>query len=138
MAGIISRETEFWTDAAEAAKDGWPLYGPDQELIVGRIERLVGSQRRIEGRIGQLLGEPEKGGRGKTHTHAEEFKRDGDRADFRIIARALDGECKLEWDEWRKSRRALVSLIRNRLGLVPELEKLPAGIFRCIVADPPF
>ncbi len=32
---------------------------------------------------------------------------------------ALADECKLTVDEWRKSRRALVSLIRNRLGLVP-------------------
>jgi hypothetical protein len=32
LAGIISKEPEFWVDATEAAKQGWPLYGPDQEL----------------------------------------------------------------------------------------------------------
>ena len=77
---------------------------------------MMGASRRIEGRIGQLLGKPEKGGRGKTHTHADEFERWGDRTDFRLLARALANECELTADEWRKSRRSLVSLIRNRLG----------------------
>lgn len=33
---------------------------------------------------------------------------DADRAAFRILARALAGECELTPDDWRKSRRALV------------------------------
>ena len=101
---------------------------------------MLGAQRRIEARIGQLLGEPEKGGRGKTktNTHAEEFiSRDGDRSDFRILSHAYNG-CELTDDEWRKSRRALVSLVRNRLGLLPETPDLPEGVFSCIVADPPW
>lgn len=101
---------------------------------------MLGAQRRVEARIGQLL-PPQQGKRTDLQrpTHAEEVvSRDGDRADFRILAHGLDGTCHLEDDEWRKSRRALVSLIRNRLGLVPEMEVLPEGIFRCIVADPPW
>ena len=42
LAGLISRETEFWTDAAEAAKAGWPLYGPDQELAPGNTPQERG------------------------------------------------------------------------------------------------
>jgi hypothetical protein len=32
LAYIISKEAEFWVDATEAAKKGWPIYGADQEL----------------------------------------------------------------------------------------------------------
>jgi hypothetical protein len=32
LAYIICEEAEFWVDATEAAEQGWPLYGPDQEL----------------------------------------------------------------------------------------------------------
>ena len=56
---------------------------------------MLGAQRRIEARIGQLL-PLEKCGRGKTRTHEDEFRRDGDRNDFRILARALSGECPLD------------------------------------------
>ena len=46
-----------------------------------------------------------------------------DRSDFRLLARCFDG-CKVTDDEWRKSRRALVSLVRNRLGMIPETPDL--------------
>ena len=74
-----------------------------------------GAQRRLEARIGQLLGEaqvgrPENG----NSTHADNFERSGDRVDFRILAKALDGKCDLSKDDWRQSRRALVALIRAR------------------------
>ena len=98
---------------------------------------MLGAQRRVEARVGQLLGEPEKGGRRKTHTHADEFQRWGDRTDFRILGKALDNDI-LDDEEWRKSRRALVSLIRQKLNLLPATPPLPDGIFRCIVADPPW
>jgi hypothetical protein len=39
------------------------------------------------------------------------------RANFRLLARALNGDCELTPDEWRKSRRALVALIRRRLAI---------------------
>ena len=97
---------------------------------------MLGAQRRIEGRIGQLLNEPEKGGRGKTSEHDPRLR--DYLPEFRLLARALGDECELTVDEWRKSRRALVSLIRQRLGLTPPLKPLPDGIFRCIVADPPW
>lgn len=100
---------------------------------------MLGVQRRVEARIGQLLGEPKKG----RPTGDENVHRDGlfhrqDRVIFRILANASNGKCPLEENEWRKSRRALVSLVRNRLGMVTELDPLPEGVFRCIVADPPW
>ena len=96
---------------------------------------MLGAQRRIEGRIGQLLGEPRHG----VPTHAYELiERDGDRLDFRLLARALSGDCQLTDDEWRKSRRALVALVRYKLGLQPVTPPMPEGTYRCIVADPPW
>ena len=104
---------------------------------------MLGAQRHIEGRIGQLLGPGEQGKRADLLPHRDEevtsmIPNDQDRANFRLLARALDGECELTADEWRKSRRALVSLIRHRLGLLPESPELPEGKFSCIVADPPW
>ena len=67
---------------------------------------MLGAQRRIEARIGQLLGEPEPGKRTDLEPphHAEEVvKHDQDRADFRILSHAYNG-CELTDDEWRKSR----------------------------------
>lgn len=61
-----------------------------------------------------------------------------DRADFRLLGQALDGQPALSPEEWRKSRRALVALVRERLGLMPETPELPDGQFACIVADPPW
>ncbi len=101
---------------------------------------MLGTQRRIEARIGQLLGPPSKGGRGKTSKHADEFNNE-QITDFRTLAHALDGECEPELtdEEWRKSRRAFVSLVRNRVpGLRTKTPELPDGVFRCIVADPPW
>ena len=54
------------------------------------------------------MGRPEEMSR-----HAESFN-DEQRNYFRILARALANECELTADEWRKSRRALVSLVRQR------------------------
>jgi hypothetical protein len=71
---------------------------------------MLGAQRRIEARIGQLLGEPAMGGRGKLSSMPEGFDRRHLGADFRLLARALDGECVLTEEEWQKSRRALVSI----------------------------
>jgi len=95
---------------------------------------MLGAQRRVEARIGQLLEEPSRGGRGKTSDYGRDF-RDA-LTDFRVLARAF--ECLGDDDEWRKSRRALVSLVRQKLGLTLEAPPLPEGQFRCIVADPPW
>lgn len=102
---------------------------------------MLGVARRCEARIGQLLGPTSEGG--NETPHHDEGLRKGvehgqDRSDFRILAHALNGTCPLAFEDWRKSRRALVSLVRNRMGLVPEMVALPDGIFRCIVADPPW
>lgn len=98
---------------------------------------MLGAQRRIEARIGQLLGEPKVGRPAANYSHDCNLVERGDRSDFRILARAFDG-CQLKDDEWRKSRRALVSFVRNKLGMIPETPEIPDGVFRCIVADPPW
>ena len=74
---------------------------------------MLGAQRRIEARIGQLLGAAVVGSHHSVTTEGAKVGKD-DRSDFRILSRAL-GDCELTEDEWRKSRRALVSLVRNRL-----------------------
>lgn len=91
---------------------------------------MLGAQRRIEARIGQLLGEPKKGIR-----HDGQLGRH-ERQDFRILAKAF--EQGFSDDEWRKSRRALVSYVRQKTGDVPKTPPLPAGQYRVIVADPPW
>lgn len=97
---------------------------------------MLGAQRRVEARIGQLLGDANETN-GKPLSHAiKALDRANDRLDFRILARGFD--TKLDGDDWRKSRRALVALLRQRLGLIPETPPLPAGQFSCIVADPPW
>lgn len=50
---------------------------------------MLGAQRRVEARIGELLGEPEKGGRGKPSAMPEGFDRQHLGADFRILARGF-------------------------------------------------
>lgn len=100
---------------------------------------MLGAQRRVEGQLGQLLGEPQQGHRSDLQPlpRVEEVVgRLADRHEFRLLARALRGEIEISSDEWRQSRRALVVLIRKRLGY-PEPE-LPAGRFRCLVIDPPW
>lgn len=101
---------------------------------------MLGIQRRAEARIGQLLGKATQGTRTDRQTYSHDCKLDiprADRADFRVLALGLD-ELSLEENEWRKSRRALVSLIRNRTGNLPKTPPLPDGIYRTIVADPPW
>jgi N6-adenosine-specific RNA methylase IME4 len=88
---------------------------------------MLGAQRRVEGRIGQLL---------KPYSRVGIPIHDPARADFRLLACALSGEVDLGPEEWRQSRRATVALVRKRLGY-PEPE-LPPGQYRCIVIDPPW
>ena len=100
---------------------------------------MLGAQRRIEARIGQLLGEPAPGRRSDLQPLPHDGKVDRHEADdFRLLGRALAGECGLTPDEWRKSRRALLKLVRLRLGLMPVTPPLPEGLYSCIVADPPW
>jgi N6-adenosine-specific RNA methylase IME4 len=96
---------------------------------------MLGIQRRAEARIGQLLGEPKHGIHSKLDaTHLEIPP--SDRSDFRVLARGMG--LGLGEQEWRKSRRSLVSLIRNRTGDLPETPPLPNGVYRTVVADPPW
>ena len=99
---------------------------------------MQGAQRRIEARVGELLGEAVPG-RPKNPNHDEGLRRLADpiRADFRLLAHAYD-DAKLTPEEWRHSRRGVIRLIRKRLGLVPETPELPEGQFSTIVADPPW
>jgi hypothetical protein len=122
---------------------------------------MRGAQRRIEARIGQLLGPAINGGdRRSHHAHRDDTDRAilhaQDKEDFRLLARALEGDCYLTLEEWRKSRRALVKLVRERLGLEAEEEdetpvedgelspaeadesiRKTAGYLRSLVFDPP-
>lgn len=98
---------------------------------------MLGAQRRTEARIGQLLGDAEIG-RPRKVVHEQPFIDKADKHEFRLLARALGGECWLTADDWRKSRRALVALVRLRLGLMPETPPMPEGTYHCIVADPPW
>lgn len=49
---------------------------------------MLGAQRRIEARIGELLGEAKPG---QSNPHHDEVSHDQTRADFRILAHALNG-----------------------------------------------
>ncbi|MGQ0836347.1 MAG: hypothetical protein ACT4O5_15785 [Gammaproteobacteria bacterium] len=73
---------------------------------------MLGAQRRIEARIGQLLGEAEVGrpAAEKQISHAREIKH-SDRNRFRTLAR---GFSVLTDEEWRQSRAALLKLINQR------------------------
>ncbi len=51
---------------------------------------------------------------GKTLTHELKFERPNDLVDYRILAHGLNGQCPLSDEDWRRSRRALVSLVRRR------------------------
>jgi N6-adenosine-specific RNA methylase IME4 len=102
---------------------------------------MLGAQRRMEARIGQLLGEVEPGQRtdlepsGVTEGSIPRM----DRHDFRLLAKALDGiEPPITEEEWRNSRRKLMGIIRERLGLEAEAPAFPPGTFPTIVADPPW
>jgi hypothetical protein len=88
---------------------------------------IRGAARRLEARIGQLLGRVTQGARTDlTFGHDRKLVSKDEREDFRILAYALDGECPLVADEWRKSRRSLVNLIRERLRM--EIEEEPVAL----------
>lgn len=99
---------------------------------------MLGAARRIEARIGQLLGHPREGRPTAEYSGRARSIPEDSRSDFRLLAKALSGECGLTEDEWRKSRRALVAVVREKLGLMPETPELPDGQYACVVADPPW
>jgi N6-adenosine-specific RNA methylase IME4 len=129
--------------------DDWRIKARAIEILLRSPELqhpMLAAQRRIEARIGQLLGSPRNGGDGSNQyskNHHDDSSNNPvphpqDRADFRLLAHALNGKCELEFREWRRSRRGLVTVIRERLGLGPELPEMPKGIYSCIVIDPPW
>lgn len=81
---------------------------------------LMGAQRRVEARIGQLFAPPRRGSAPRTEREAlaaELVPEAATRTAFRWLARALDGEVDLDVEEWRLPRDRLVALIRARLAL---------------------
>jgi hypothetical protein len=100
---------------------------------------MLGAQRRVESRIGQLLGPTSSGGRPSSNNpeHVQGLD-DHQEADFRVLAKALDGNVLTDELQWQKSRRALVMLVRQLTGDLPKTPPLPTGQFSCIVADPPW
>jgi hypothetical protein len=74
---------------------------------------MLGAQRRVEARIGQLLGAPEIGS--NQHSNGavpcvEQLKRT-DRNRFRLLARGFD---VLRDEEWRQSRSSLLKYLRDK------------------------
>ena len=130
IANIILKVSEFETlEEWRAKARALEMYLRDKELQ----RPMLGAQRRIEARLWQLLGEPIRG-RPKISVMSE-IKDKDDRTDFRVLAHALEGKLTLSEDEWRKSRRALVSFIRHKR-CCQKPRPLPEGIFRCVTADP--
>lgn len=89
-----------------------------ETYLRGKMAQMpaLGAQRRLEARIGQLLGEAQPGGdRSKQtfSTAAEMLSRD-QVSWFRTLAKALNGKCSLDVTEWRQSRSGLVALIKQR------------------------
>jgi len=99
---------------------------------------MLGIQRRIEARIGEILGPAVNRGPATlgAHPRLRELRED-ERADFRILARAYD-DVTLTDEEWRYPRQTVVRAVRLKLGLIPETPPLPTGQFATIVADPPW
>lgn len=102
---------------------------------------MHGAKRRIEARVGEILGRAEIGrptDHEKSHHHETLRKlHSQDKDDFRILARAYD-DVHLDADEWRYGRQSVVRKVREKAGLVPETPPLPTGQFATIVADPPW
>jgi DNA methylase len=104
---------------------------------------MLGAQRRVEARIGELLGDRPGRGRAEMIQHAESFHGQI-REEFRVLAEALNGHVDppIKDAEWRKSRRQLLGLIRDRLP-ASNITSLPAsdqltlriGDFREVLAE---
>lgn len=101
---------------------------------------LRGAARRIEARIGQLLGEPQPGRRTDLEPPNRDYEvdlHDPEIRDFRLLGRALAGECEITDEEWRQTRQALVKEVRKRLGVEIKVAP-PTGTYSTLVVDPPW
>jgi hypothetical protein len=76
----------------------------------------MAAERYTEARIGQLLGDAQQGVK-STSPHAEKIHPER-RKEFRLLGKLLDTKLARP-EEWRKSRRALVALARQRLAKPP-------------------
>jgi len=89
---------------------------------------MLAVQRKIEARIGQVLGEPRNGGDKRRphfpHVGSEISK--NDRLRFRILARGLAGG--LPDEEWRLGRDALLKLIHARFPVTPKTRNVPTVV----------
>jgi ParB family chromosome partitioning protein len=93
---------------------------------------MRGAQRRLEARIGQLLGPARIGGDRKStrfnRNQVEHVPVDPIdclyRRFFRLFARALNGEIELLDDEWRISRNKLARIIHEKLGHQPAFSSI--------------
>jgi len=94
----------------------------------------LGAARRVEGRIGQLLGEPQ---RGKVQHHNVDLH-DNLIFEFRLLARALSGDCPLTPDEWRKSRILMACVVMVTLRTLVGLSVLmvPASCRKAACSNP--
>lgn len=72
---------------------------------------MLGAQRRVEARIGQLLGEPRVGSPSITHARVIDEIPRNDRVRFRLLARGFG---LLTDDEWRQSRSALLKYLQEK------------------------
>jgi 16S rRNA G966 N2-methylase RsmD len=135
-AGVIEQLTQV-TDIGEADEWRRKAKGIEAYLRSPELQKpMLGAQRRIEARIGQMLGPAENHGPATFH-HDGRFKlipNHTDRHDFRILAKALEQPELLLPKEWRQSRRALVSLLETPVdfdGVLPGKCKL----FNCSLVD---
>lgn len=108
------REWQAQAAALEAYLRGKELHAP-----------MMGAQRRVEARIGQLLGNGagHGPGRGKKSPSLDSFPLGRQTIGrFRILARGFD--C-LNGDEWRSPRQPLMQLIQQR---IPSPRHVPTGV----------
>ncbi len=103
---------------------------------------MLGAMRRIEARIGQLLGEPIVGSHRSVTTEGAKVGRQ-ERVEFRALARGVaTGSLSYVGEDsaWRASRRALLLNLGHARAHRPTVEPTPPpeGTYDLIYADPPW
>lgn len=98
-------------DALAHYLQGKELHGP-----------MLGAQRRIEARIGQLLGDATEAQLSGKPCYCSNKVNNRQRVEFRVLSRGLG---QLTDDDWRQSRASLLSLIRERF---PMARRTPSEV----------
>jgi 16S rRNA G966 N2-methylase RsmD len=138
-AGVIEQLTQV-TDIGEADEWRRKAKGIEAYLRSPELQKpMLGAQRRIEAKIGQLLGPAVVGAnqhnQNGAFTHEERLiSRAADRHDFRVLAKALEQPRLLSPKEWRQSRRALVSLLGTPVNFDGALPS-KCQLFNCSLVD---